>query len=284
MRRLSRGALVPVCSVACALFFANFTRPAAAFPGRLLLPDGSPAAGWEISIVGLPLTAVTDAAGRFIVTPDPPVPFRLVASGPAGEVSPVLEIAVLFSESPSGASSGVLEVALPEAFRDSVTVTSGVAPGIEAPPAAATTRISQQDLEQRRPQRLVEVLEGVAGASASGEGPTGVPSIRGLSRGRTLILLDGARVSSERRAGPSAGFLDPFTLASVEVARGSGSVAYGSDAFGGVINARSRFPEPGAKPSLRFAFDQGFGGNDERAAGLEASGDGLGGSWLGQVH
>jgi iron complex outermembrane receptor protein len=91
-------------------------------------------------------------------------------------------------------------------------------------------------------------------------------------------------VTSERRAGPSAGFLDPFTLAAVEVARGPGSVAYGSDAFGGIINARSRFPEPGAGPSLRFAVDQGAGAVDERAAGLEASGDLWGGAWLAQLR
>jgi len=277
MRTLPRGPLRSARSlfIAALLIFPTF---AWAFDGRLLLPDGSAAAGFEVSVVGLPLTASTDAAGRFVINPDPSVPFQLVATGPAGEVSPVLEIASL------PASGGVLDVALPATFRDSVTVTSGVAPGIEAPPAAATARISQQDLEQRRPQRLAEVLEGIPGASSSGEGPTGVPSVRGLSRGRTLILLDGARVTSERRAGPSAGFLDPFTLASVEIARGPGSVAYGSDAFGGVINARSRFPEPGSGKSLRFALDQGFGGTDERTAGLEAAGNLGGGAWLGQLH
>ncbi|HEX7181806.1 MAG TPA: TonB-dependent receptor [Thermoanaerobaculia bacterium] len=271
MRKLFRGPL----GLALFLFWIFAPALALAFEGRLLLPDGTPAAGYEVSVVGRSLSVTTDGQGRFVISPDPTLPFQLVASGPAGEVSPVIDILTL--------PEGVVEVAMPAAFRDSVTVTSGVAPGLEAPPAAATTLVGQQDLEQRRPQRLVEVLEAVPGTSNSGEGPTSVPSIRGLARGRTLILLDGARVVTERRAGASAGFLDPFTLASIEVARGPGSVAYGSDALGGVINARPRYPEPG-ESWVRYTLNKGFGGDDEESAGVEASGSLLGGGLLGQFH
>lgn len=272
MRKPFRGPL------GLALFLLWFLAPslALAFEGRLLLPDGAPAVGYEVSVVGRSVSVTTDGQGRFVISPNPPLPFQIVATGPAGEVSPVIDVEALPAGQP-------LEVVMPATFRDSVTVTSGVAPGIEAPPAAATTLVGQQDLEQRRPQRLVEVLEAVPGTSNTGEGPTSVPSIRGLARGRTLILLDGARVSTERRAGPSAGFLDPFTLASVEVARGPGSVAYGSDAFGGVINARPRYPEPG-ESWLRYTLNKGFGGDAEESAGVEAAGGLLGGALLGQFH
>ena len=78
--------------------------------------------------------------------------------------------------------------------------------------------------------------------SQSSDAHTAVPSIRGLARGRTLILIDNARVTTERRAGPSATYLNPFFLEAVEISRGPGSVAYGSDAFGGIIHARTRRP------------------------------------------
>ena len=78
-----------------------------------------------------------------------------------------------------------------------------------------------------------------------------MPALRGLSSGRTLILIDGARVNSERRVGASATFLDPDILEGVEVARGPGSVAYGSDAFGGVIAATTRKVAPGAPLAVR---------------------------------
>lgn len=274
MRQILRG---PSGAAACILLvFLSAPSAVRALEGRLLQPDGAPAAGYEVSVVGRSITVTTNAEGRFVISPDPRLPFQIVALGPAGEISPVIDVSAL-------PESGALELTLPATFRDSVTVTSGVAPGLETTPAAATTLVGQQDLEQRRPQRLVEVLEAVPGTHTTGEGPTAVPSIRGLARGRTLVLLDGARVSTERRAGPSAAYLDPFTLAGVEVARGPGSVAYGSDAFGGVINARSRYPELGA-PTFRYTLNKGFGGNDEEAAAAEATSNLLGGAILGQLH
>lgn len=275
MRQILRG---PLGAVALLLFVTFLAAPSAAhaLEGRLLQPDGTPAAGYEVSVVGRSITVTTNAEGRFVITPDPRLPFQIVALGPQGEVSPVLDVSTL-------PESGALELVLPATFRDSVTVTTGVAPGLEAPPAAATTLVGQQDLEQRRPQRLVEVLEAVPGTHSTGEGPTAVPSIRGLARGRTLVLLDGARVTTERRAGASAAFLDPFSLAGVEVARGPGSVTYGSDAFGGVINARSRYPEPGEQ-TLRYTLNKGFGGNDEESAAVEASTGLFGGAILGQFN
>ena len=278
MSRSERGpGHAPVAARILCLLLLLSPALAAAFEGRLLLPDGeSPAAGWEVSVIGLPVSVTTDASGLFRIIPDPPVPFRVVASGPDGTVSAPMEVSEL--------SSAVLELVMPPAFADSVTVVSGVAPGIEAPPAAANVVLGEEYLEQRRPARLFEALEGVAGTSRTDETSSGVPVIRGLARGRTVVLLDGARVTAERRAGASATFLDPFTLAAVEVARGPGSVAYGSDAFGGVINARSRYPAPGDGLAIRFQADGAFGAHDEQAVAAEVAGDVLGGALLGVFH
>jgi outer membrane receptor protein involved in Fe transport len=258
------------------LFVFLFLLPsgALAFEGRLLLPDGTPAAGYQVSVVGQTVSVAAGPDGRFRISPDPAPPFRLVALSPGGEVSPPFEVAAL-------PEAGTVDLTIPTAYEDSLTVVTGVAPNIEAPPAAATVTLSEEDLEQRRPPRLADALQGVAGASRTDETSTAVPVIRGLAGGRTLILLDGGRVTAERRAGPSASYLDPFTLGSIEIARGPGSVAYGSDALGGVIHARSRFPEPGS-PSLSFQLNKEGGAGDEEAAGIEASADVPGGALLGQ--
>ena len=116
----------------------------------------------------------------------------------------------------------------------------------------------------------IQVLENVPGVSKVSEGQAAVPAIRGLARGRTLILIDGARVTSERRAGPSATYLDPFGLEGIQVSRGPGSVAYGSDAFGGVIHARTRRPVPGSPLGMRFIGAIGAGEPQERV-GVEVS-------------
>ncbi|HYN20717.1 MAG TPA: TonB-dependent receptor, partial [Thermoanaerobaculia bacterium] len=262
-----------------AVFLLLWLSPALAlaFDGLLLQSDGSLAAGYQVSVVGLPISVTTDGEGRFRISPNPVLPFRLVATSPRGEVSAPIEITAIPEGEP-------LLAHIPATFQDSVTVTSGIAPSLETPPAAATTVVGQEDLEQRRPHRLVDAVQGIAGVSRSEEGPTGVPAIRGLTRGRTLVLLDGARVTTERRAGASAAFVDPFTLASVEIARGPGSVAYGSDAFGGVINALSRYPDPGAPPWISYSINAGLGGDAEESVGVEAAGDVLGGALLGQFH
>ena len=75
-----------------------------------------------------------------------------------------------------------------------------------------------------------------------------------------------ARVTTERRAGPSAMFLDPLFLEAVDVSRGPGSVNYGSDAFGGVINARTRQTEPGTPARVRFRGALGTGLPEKTAA------------------
>jgi hemoglobin/transferrin/lactoferrin receptor protein len=103
-----------------------------------------------------------------------------------------------------------------------------------------------------------------------------VPAVRGLARGRTLILIDGGRVTSERRVGPSATFLDPAVVEGVDVARGPGSVAYGSDAFGGVISVRTRRPGLTGR-QVTIAGTLGAGIPDRRAEATLSQGFGRSG-------
>jgi outer membrane receptor protein involved in Fe transport len=238
--------------------------PAAPFAARLLFPDGRPAAGYTVTVVGRPASALCGPDGSFVLDPAPPPPFSLVASGPSGDVSAPLEIAAL--------PAGPVDLTLPEVLRDSITVVSGIAPSLDLLPGNAATVLTRETLEQRAPQRLYQVLESVAGASKLGDGADSVPALRGLGRGRTLILLDGARVTAERWAGPAATFVEPASLASVEVLRGPGSVVYGSDAMGGVLNAITRDPEPG-RFGLRFSLEAAAGALDQRSGYLAASAD-----------
>lgn len=230
------------------------------YEARLILPDETPAAGYSVTVVGRPLVAACDADGRFVLDPAPDVPFLVVATGPQGSASAPIEV-TSFSQT---------ELRIPEVVRDSVTVVSGIAPSLETLAGNAATMIGVEELEQRAPERLVQALESVAGASKLGDGADAVPALRGLARGRTLILLDGARVTAERRAGPSATFVEPASLASIEILRGPGSVVYGSDAFGGVINAITRDPEPGDF-NVRLELEAHGGALDQQSAYAAAS-------------
>jgi len=71
----------------------------------------------------------------------------------------------------------------------------------------------------------------------------GSPYIRGFTGFRNLFLIDGIRLNNSTfREGPNQYWntIDPQSIARFEVVKGSTSVAYGSDAIGGTVNAITR--------------------------------------------
>ena len=257
------------------LAFLLAATPAWAFKARVVDQQGRPIANAIVTVLGRSGEAVTDQDGRFEWKPDPQPPFEILVIDAAGTYAKPVLIAELNSESE-------LVITIVPLVSESVTV-SGSAPGIESTPAAGTTTVSGRDVAVRQPSNLMQALENVAGVNQVSEGQAAVPAIRGFARGRTLILIDGARVSSERRVGPSATFLDPALIESVDVSRGPGSVAYGSDAFGGVISVRTRRVEPRSPLTAQFSGTIGAGVPDRRAA-IELSKGLAGGGALFAAH
>jgi outer membrane receptor protein involved in Fe transport len=249
--------------------------PAWAMKGRVIDQQGRPVAHATVSVLGRPGEAITDADGRFEWRPDPSPPFEILVIDSAGSYSRPVMI-----ERFDAAQELVVTIA--PLLSESVTV-SGSAPSIEATPGAGTTSLSGRDVSVRQPTNLMQALENVAGVNQVSEGQAAVPAIRGLARGRTLILIDGARVSSERRAGASATFLDPSLIEGVDVARGPGSVAYGSDAFGGVISVRTRRIAAGSPWAAQFSGTIGAG-VPERRGSIEVSKGVAGGGFLLAAH
>jgi hemoglobin/transferrin/lactoferrin receptor protein len=174
---------------------------------------------------------------------------------------------------PHGDAGSVVTVPVSSLLHEELTVI-GAAPTIDATRAGGKARVPREDIHARQPGTLLEVLENVPGVSQVSEGHAAVPALRGLANGRTLLVIDGGRVSSERRVGPGANFLDPESLDAVDVARGPGSVAYGSDAFGGVISLRTRRPDPATPLRVRASgtLTQGGQGSVELSKGLPAGG------------
>src|SRR5688572_2337613 len=139
---------------------ALFTVTLWGFEARLLSAQGKPIVGAQVSIVGRSGSVRTDVAGRFTLNPDPLLPATLIVIGSRGEVFPPLRLTELSSE-----------IRLDSAFRETLTVTSGAAPHVEAPPAAATVVIGAEEVEERRPQHLVDAIARTVGVSVRGEGP-----------------------------------------------------------------------------------------------------------------
>lgn len=248
---------------------------ASVLKGRVVAEStGAPVAGALVTVAGQAGTARTDDDGRFDWTPAPALPAHIIVVLPGGQVArPVVVDAI---------AEDVTTLAVASLADESVTV-FGAAPSIETSPGAATTILSGAQIRQRNPEHLMQALETVPGVSQTSEGHAAVPVLRGMARGRTLLLIDGARVTSERRVGPSATFMDPSTMEGIDIARGPGTVAYGSDALGGVISVRTRRAEPGSPLRGRVTATLGAGVPEARGAVELSKGLARGGVLL-QAH
>ncbi len=102
-------------------------------------------------------------------------------------------------------------------------------------------------IREKLPENVVEAGLGVPGLQPVGKGGVAVtPGIRGLARRRVLVLLDGARLVSDRSAGTSAAFVPNELIERIEIVRSAAAVLYGSDAIGGVLQVFTGGRRPGA--------------------------------------
>lgn len=119
--------------------------------------------------------------------------------------------------------------------------------------------ISPSEIELASPQTSADLLEstGQVYVQKSQLGG-GSPMIRGFATNRLLLTVDGVRMNSAIfRSGNLQNVIsvDPLMVENAEVILGPGSVVYGSDAIGGVINFYTLRP--------KFSFTEGtsFSGN-----------------------
>lgn len=113
-------------------------------------------------------------------------------------------------------------------------------------PVAGSITTRQQIAEKQAPD-MFHALQNEVGVlmqrTAIGQSS---PFIRGLTGQQVLILVDGIRLNNSFfRRGPNQYFntIDPGMVDHIEVLRGQGSVLWGSDAIGGVINVVTRGPD-----------------------------------------
>ncbi|MHB1045164.1 MAG: TonB-dependent receptor [Thermoanaerobaculia bacterium] len=228
---------------------------------RVLDENGRAVPGARVSILGRAGSVAAGPDGELTLDAEPAPPFEVGVFSPSGAWLGIVRVETRAS------GDELRDLVLPAARSTEVLVSAGATASLLAPPANPVSLVSKRELEERRPNRLVEAIEALPGISKSDESASAVPVIRGLARGRTLVMVDDGRVSAERRAGASASFLNPFALESVEVVRGPGSVAYGSDALGGIVHARTPLPEPGVF-GVRYQLGGGVGGSPEASAGV----------------
>jgi hemoglobin/transferrin/lactoferrin receptor protein len=125
-----------------------------------------------------------------------------------------------------------------------VTPSRSSRPLFDAPNTVAV--VSNEDLERNMYRTTPQILRDTPGVMVQETSPgQGSPFIRGFTAFRNIFLIDGIRLNnSVFRDGPNQYWnsVDPLSIESVEVLKGPGSVQYGSDGAGGVVNVNTLSP------------------------------------------
>ena len=121
---------------------------------------------------------------------------------------------------------------------------------------------------------VADLLRAEPGVDVVGTGVNQVrPTIRGQRGQRILLLEDGMRLNNSRRQqdfGEIPSLVDLDQLARVEIVRGPGSVLYGTDAIGGVVNLITQAPDLGGPPRMsgRLGYQYGGAGALSKTTGI----------------
>lgn len=244
------------------LFLIGMTSGLAAeIRGRVLNLLGNPVSHAVVLHRASGIKAVTDAAGQFSLSLPDEDKVRLEITH-----SDYFDQEVVVTSREMG--KRIIVTLVPYIVqREEVVVTAMRHPESSMSVPAAETVIPTEILQEDMPSNITEELAKMPGVSRMGAGGFSlVPNIRGLSRRRVLIMIDNARVTSDRRTGPNASFIDPNDIERIEVLRSPSSVLYGSDAIGGVIHILTKKPE----------MEDGLGGSVRARYGTINSEKGMG--------
>ena len=156
-----------------------------------------------------------------------------------------------------------------------ITATQGERSQRDAP--ASITVIDGQELRQRPMNDLSDALAAVPGVALDGIGlgNRGI-RIRGMDTDHTLVLVDGARISTSASAVAHSdyehGWIPAAAIDRVEVVRGPMSSLYGSEALGGVVNVITRRPGDSWEGAVNANATAPDDGGDQRSVSTYAGG------------
>ncbi|WP_300908113.1 TonB-dependent receptor [uncultured Desulfovibrio sp.] len=126
--------------------------------------------------------------------------------------------------------------------------------------------VTKDEIEKSPARTVGELLQDVPGVRLHKSGGQGINriSIRGEDTTRTLVLIDGQKISEQKSMDGTPLLIDPSIIERIEVIKGPASVLYGSEAMGGVVNIITK--KGGTRPiqgQAGIGFNGATGGFDE---------------------
>nr|NQU90231.1 TonB-dependent receptor plug domain-containing protein [Bacteroidota bacterium] len=196
----------------------------------------------NIKIDGTEMGSVSNESGYFIIENVPPGHYRISITR-IGYLASVDEVDVSEDDAPT------INIYLQPSnitLNNDFVITARRVETDEFESPEAISVINSTMLKQESPRSTPEALEGATGVfmQKTNHGG-GSPFIRGLTGNQNLMMIDGIRMNNATfRYGPNQylNTIDPLTINTIEVVRGSGSVLYGSDAMGGVVQVITKNP------------------------------------------
>ncbi len=151
-------------------------------------------------------------------------------------------------------------------IQEQVTVTASGTEQSVFESLQSVNSVGSTTIAQRASTSLGEVLESEAGVAKRSFGPGSArPVIRGFDGDRVLVIQDGVRSGSlGSQSGDHGEPIDPLAAERIEVVKGPGTLLYGSNAIGGVVNVIGH-DESDYHDGLRGFFTGVLGSADKQA-------------------
>lgn len=153
-------------------------------------------------------------------------------------------------------------------LKEQVTVTASGTEQSTFDSFQTVSSVGSTKIAERASTSLGEVLESETGVSKRSFGVgSSRPVIRGFDGDRVLVLQDGVRNGSiGSQSGDHGETADPLSAERIEVVKGPGTLLYGSNAIGGVVNVIGN-DENRSHDGFR-GFLTGVGGTTDRQGGI----------------
>lgn len=221
------------------LFLLTAGTHAGSLVGYVVHADGAPIAGARVSVTDINRSTITDINGRFDL--------GTVEDG-------AYELVVTSTRHP--ASTATVDVSADGSTPEFLRLGRDLLPKV----VVVGTPLGTEALEMTQPASMLEGLElsrklestlgdtlmKEVGVSSTYSGPgASRPVIRGLAGNRVRVQSDGiTSMDASTSSNDHAVGIEPLLADRIEVIRGPGVLAYGSNAIGGVVNVvDNRIPE-----------------------------------------